>query len=133
MICGKGIAVPCDLAHGETDSKGADGFVRYASKLATGTGKTTVMAMLSAWSILNKIIDRSDKRFSDTVLVVCPNVPIRKRSASLIAPTSRAASRSLYQISSGSGGESRKSCSARMVSTIMSVKFGAEFHPGKEF
>ena len=50
-----------------------------------------------------------------------------------IAPTSRAASRSLYQISSGSGGESRKSCSARMVSTIMSVKFGAEFHPGKEF
>ena len=133
MICGKGIAVPRDLAHGETDSKGADGFVRYASKLATGTGKTTVMAMLSAWSILNKIIDRSDKRFSDTVLVVCPNVPIRKRSASLIAATSRAASRSLYQISSGSGGESRKSCSARMVSTIMSVKFGAEFHPGKEF
>ena len=55
MICGKGIAVPRDLAHGETDSKGADGFVRYASKLATGTGKTTVMAMLSAWSILNKV------------------------------------------------------------------------------
>ena len=79
MICGKGIAVPRDLAHGETDSKGADGFVRYASKLATGTGKTTVMAMLSAWSILNKIIDRSDKRFSDTVLVVCPNVTIRNR------------------------------------------------------
>src|SRR5439155_16136351 len=53
-------------------------------KLATGTGKTTVMAMLSAWSILNKIIDRSDKRFSDTVLVVCPNVTIRNRLQELI-------------------------------------------------
>ena len=75
----QGIAIPRDLAHGETDSKGSEGFLRYASKLATGTGKTTVMAMLGAWSILNKIINRRDKRFSDTVLVVCPNVTIRNR------------------------------------------------------
>ena len=75
----QGIAVPRDLAHNEKDSKGRDGFTRYASKLATGTGKTTVMAMLTAWSILNKVVSRSDKRFSDTVLVVCPNVTIRNR------------------------------------------------------
>jgi type III restriction enzyme len=47
--------------------------------MATGTGKTTVMAMLAAWSILNKVNNRSDGRFSDTVVVVCPNVTIRGR------------------------------------------------------
>lgn len=35
--------------------------------------------MLAAWSILNKVNDRSDGRFSDVVLVVCPNVTIRDR------------------------------------------------------
>jgi type III restriction enzyme len=47
--------------------------------MATGSGKTTVMGMLAAWSILNKVNDRSDGRFSDVVLVVCPNVTIRHR------------------------------------------------------
>ena len=50
-----------------------------ACKMATGTGKTTVMAMLAAWSILNKVGNRADARFSDVVLVVCPNVTIRSR------------------------------------------------------
>jgi type III restriction enzyme len=47
--------------------------------MATGTGKTMVMAMVAAWSILNKVASRADNRFSDTVLVVCPNVTIRSR------------------------------------------------------
>src|SRR5436190_9364382 len=51
--------------------------------MATGSGKTTVMGMLAAWSILNKINDRSDARFSDVVLIVCPNVTIRNRLAEL--------------------------------------------------
>ena len=55
------------------------GFTRYGCKMATGSGKTTVMAMLSAWSILNKISDPTDKRFSDAILIVCPNVTIRDR------------------------------------------------------
>lgn len=54
-------------------------FVRYACKMATGSGKTAVMAMLAAWSILNKVADRTDRRFSDVVLVLCPNVTIRER------------------------------------------------------
>jgi hypothetical protein len=29
--------------------------LRYACKMATGAGKTTVMGMLTAWSILNKV------------------------------------------------------------------------------
>ena len=59
------------------------GFERYACKMATGSGKTTVMGMLAAWSILNKLNNRSDARFSDVVLVVCPNVTIRQRLAEL--------------------------------------------------
>jgi type III restriction enzyme len=51
--------------------------------MATGGGKTTVMGMLAGWSILNKVNDRSDGRFSDTALVVCPNVTIRNRLAEL--------------------------------------------------
>ena len=41
------------------------------------------MGMLAAWSILNKVNDRSDGRFSDAVLVVCPNVTIRGRLSEL--------------------------------------------------
>jgi type III restriction enzyme len=39
--------------------------------------------MLAAWSILNKQADRGDARFSDTVLIVCPNVTIRRRLGEL--------------------------------------------------
>ena len=51
--------------------------------MAPGSGKTTVMGMLAAWSILNKVHDRSNARYSDVVLVVCPNVTIRNRLAEL--------------------------------------------------
>jgi type III restriction enzyme len=67
----QGIQIPADDA--------LKPFLRYACKMATGCGKTTVMAMLGAWSILNKVSRRNDKRFSDTVLVVCPNVTIKSR------------------------------------------------------
>lgn len=75
----QGLAIPRDEPSGEARDKGYPGFARYASKMATGTGKTTVMGMLAAWSILNKVADRSDARFSDAVLIVCPNVTIRDR------------------------------------------------------
>ena len=58
-------------------------FKRLCCRMATGAGKTTVMAMLAAWSILNKVDNKQDRRFSDAVLVVCPNVTIRDRLAEL--------------------------------------------------
>ncbi|HET7129629.1 MAG TPA: hypothetical protein VFJ93_11205 [Gaiellaceae bacterium] len=70
----QGIDVPPDLV-----PEGAEAFRRHACKMATGSGKTTVMGMLIAWSVLNKVAARGDARFSDTVLVVCPNVTIRQR------------------------------------------------------
>jgi type III restriction enzyme len=76
----QGLTIPRDEPSKEINqSDGYTGFERYACKMATGTGKTTVMGMLAAWSILNKVNDRSDGRFSDTVLVICPNVTIKDR------------------------------------------------------
>lgn len=82
-----GIQVPADEPTERQKADGASAFLRYACKMATGSGKTTVMGMLAAWSILNKVAgghDRSRARlFSDLVLVVCPNVTIRNRLAEL--------------------------------------------------
>ncbi len=75
----QGIDIPPDEPSDEQKAAGHAGFLRHACKMATGTGKTTVMGMLAAWSILNKVNDKSDGRFSDTVLVICPNVTIRGR------------------------------------------------------
>ena len=44
------------------------GLPRVALKMATGSGKTVVMAMLIAWHALNKIEDRQDARFSDALM-----------------------------------------------------------------
>lgn len=75
----QGLEIPRDEPSKEAKEKSYSGFTRYATKMATGSGKTTVMGMLAAWSILNKVADRSNATFSDTVLVICPNVTIRER------------------------------------------------------
>jgi len=74
-----GVDIPRDEPSDAQKEHGYGGFLRYACKLATGSGKTTVMGMIAAWSILNKVNDRGDARFSDVVLAVCPNVTIRDR------------------------------------------------------
>jgi type III restriction enzyme len=79
----QGIEVPRDEPSDDRKAEGYAGFLRYACKMATGGGKTTVMGMLASWSILNKVNNRGDARFSDVVLVVCPNVTIRQRLAEL--------------------------------------------------
>jgi type III restriction enzyme len=55
------------------------GLPRTAFKMATGSGKTVVMAMLIAWHTLNKHANAQDARFSDTFLVVTPGITIRDR------------------------------------------------------
>lgn len=52
---------------------------RIAFKIATGTGKTVVMAMIIAWHTLNKIANVQDNRFSDTFLIVTPGITIKDR------------------------------------------------------
>src|SRR4029077_10008386 len=79
----QGISFPRDEPSDERKGEGFDAFKRLCCKMATGSGKSTVMAMLAAWSIINKIGSRNDARFSDTVLVVCPNVTIKNRLAEI--------------------------------------------------
>lgn len=58
-------------------------FTRLCAKMATGTGKTVVMAMVIAWHILNKATYPQDTRFSKNVLVVAPGRTVRSRLAVL--------------------------------------------------
>ena len=52
---------------------------RIALKMATGSGKTVVMAMLITWHTLNKLTNPQDARFSDAFLIVTPGITIRDR------------------------------------------------------
>ncbi|WP_127600243.1 BPTD_3080 family restriction endonuclease [Nitratireductor alexandrii] len=53
--------------------------IRVALKLATGAGKTTVMAMLIAWQALNAVRSANSRRFSRGFLIVTPGITIRDR------------------------------------------------------
>lgn len=58
-------------------------FVRQCCKMATGSGKTIVMAMVIAWQILNKMTYPQDARFSKNVLVIAPGLTVKSRLAVL--------------------------------------------------
>ena len=53
--------------------------MRLALKLATGAGKTTVMAMLIAWQTVNAVRRPQSNRFSRGFLVVAPGLTIKDR------------------------------------------------------
>ena len=55
------------------------GLFRLAFKMATGSGKTVVMAMLIAWQSLNKYENPRDGRWADAFLVVTPGITIKDR------------------------------------------------------
>ena len=57
----QGINVPREDPSDDRKAQGYMGFLRYACKMATGSGKTTVMGMVAAWSILNKVNDRNKR------------------------------------------------------------------------
>jgi type III restriction enzyme len=63
----------------EANAEANPGLYRIAFKMATGAGKTVVMAMIIAWHVLNKLANSQDARFSDTFLVVTPGITIRDR------------------------------------------------------
>ncbi len=53
--------------------------IRLALKLATGAGKTTVMAMIIAWQTANAVRHPNSNRFTRGFLVVAPGITIRDR------------------------------------------------------
>ena len=56
-----------------------DGLPRVGLKMATGAGKTVVMAMLIAWQTINKVYSPRDARFAKRFLIVTPGITIRDR------------------------------------------------------
>ncbi len=58
---------------------GLPSLTRYGCKMATGSGKTVVMAMLIAWALCNRGRVPADDRFPSAALVVCPNLTIKER------------------------------------------------------
>ena len=64
-----GIAIPSD----------GGAFQRLCCKMATGSGKTVVMAMLIAWQVLNKVAYPKDERFSKHIFIVAPGLTVKSR------------------------------------------------------
>ena len=65
-----------------------DGLVRWAIKMATGTGKTMVMAMLIVWHTLNDIRHTSTRRrgrnpYTSAFLAITPGHTVRERLGEL--------------------------------------------------
>lgn len=52
---------------------------RIACKMATGSGKTALMAMIIAWHTVNKARQPNSKKFTDAFLVICPGITIKDR------------------------------------------------------
>jgi len=63
----------------EANENANPGLDRLALKLATGAGKTTVMAMLIAWQTVNAVRRPNSKRFTRGFLIVAPGLTIRDR------------------------------------------------------
>jgi len=58
-----------------------DDFARYCIKMATGSGKTKVMALAIAWQFLNAMRETADRAadYAKTFLVLAPNVIVFER------------------------------------------------------
>lgn len=53
---------------------------RVCSKMATGTGKTAVMAMIVAWQVLNALTyPKRNKDFSRAIFIVAPGLTVKER------------------------------------------------------
>lgn len=55
------------------------GLFRIAAKMATGSGKTTVMALLIAWQAINAARRPTSSRFTNGFLLIAPGITIRDR------------------------------------------------------
>jgi len=74
----QGITIPSD----------GGAFQRLCCKMATGTGKTVVMAMLIAWQVINKATYPQDARFSKNILIMAPGLTVKSR-LQVLFPTSK--------------------------------------------
>lgn len=52
---------------------------RLCNKMATGSGKTVVMAMIMTWQVLNALTYPKRKDFSGTIFIVAPGLTVKER------------------------------------------------------
>ena len=52
---------------------------RMGCKMATGSGKTVVMAMLISWAFCNRGVNKASREYPSAVLVCCPNLTVKER------------------------------------------------------
>ena len=63
-----------------------DGLRRLAIKMATGTGKTAVMALTIIWQSVNHTLNPKDSKFTNKFVVVTPGTTIRNRNTRDLIP-----------------------------------------------
>lgn len=69
-VWGEGIAIPGDGGTWE----------RFCNKMATGSGKTTVMSMIITWQVLNALTyPKRNKDFARAVFIVAPGLTVKER------------------------------------------------------
>lgn len=56
-----------------------DQFARFATKMATGSGKTKVMSLAIAWQYLNAMCEADNLEYAKTFLIIAPNVIVLER------------------------------------------------------
>ena len=73
------VEAPAEFRQGVNVPGDGGAFQRLCNKMATGTGKTTVMAMIVAWQVLNSLTYPRRREFSRAVLVVAPGLTVKDR------------------------------------------------------
>jgi type III restriction enzyme len=63
----------------DANQNAAPELFRLAMKMATGAGKTTVMAMLIAWQTANAVRSPGSRKFSKGFMIITPGITIRDR------------------------------------------------------
>ena len=63
-----------------------DALRRVAVKMATGTGKTAVMALTIIWQSVNHALNPRDSRFTDKFAVITPGTTVRNRNTRDLIP-----------------------------------------------
>jgi type III restriction enzyme len=74
------VEAPADFKQGIFIPGDGGPWERICNKMATGTGKTTVMAMLVAWQVLNALTyPKRSKDFSKAIFIVAPGLTVKER------------------------------------------------------
>lgn len=84
----------------DANNEANPGLTRLALKLATGAGKTTVMAMIIAWQTINAVRRPNSHKFTRGFLIVAPGLTIKDRLRVLLPndPDSYYSSRELVPV-----------------------------------